>query len=103
MATNYEHTKMYLTNAVETIIAYPTRVTIQMIRVYFPSAGDAITLTDGISGSAGEAADDVIAVITAGEDTVTETINWSARPRRFFGLKVSAISDAQVLAYIYVA
>lgn len=101
--TNYEHTKMYATNEVETIVAYPNRVTIQMIQVYFPTAGDSITFTDGVSGGLGETEDDTIIILTSGEDTQTIFVNWSARPRHYFGLKVSAITDAQVLGYVFLA
>jgi len=101
--TNFEHTKMYATNEVEEIVAFPNRITIQMIQVYFPSAADTITFTDGVSGGSGETVDDTIIILTAGEDTQTIFVNWSARPRHYFGLKVSAITDAAVLAYVFVA
>ena len=99
--TNYEYTKLYVTNEVETIVAYPTKIVIQMIQVYFPTAADTVTLTDAVSDSDFDNADDVICTLVCGEDTETQWLNWSALPRAFYGLKCSAITDSAVLCYIY--
>ena len=102
MATNYEYTSMYLSATPETIITYPARVSIQMIMLYFVTAGNQITITDGISGMAGEAADDMVCDLYGAVDKDTIIIDWSAKPRHFFGLKTTVV-DASCIAYIYVA
>jgi len=102
MATYYEYTNMYLSTTPETIITYPARVSIQMIMLYFAVAADQITITDGISGMAGEATDDVVCDLYGSVDKGVIIIDWSAKPRHFFGLKTTVV-DTNCKAYIYVA
>jgi len=103
MATTYEHTSMNMTVAAETIVAYPTRVTIQMIICHFNDAQDNIILTDAASDSDFDDADDVIVDLTAAVNYDTIIINWSAKPRHFYGLKCSTITANDCAAYIYIA
>ena len=103
MATTYEHTSMYMTVTAETIVAYPTRVTIQMIICHFNDAQDNIILTDAAADSDFDDADDVIVDLTAAVNFDTIIINWSAKPRHFYGLKCSTITANDCAAYIYVA
>ncbi len=101
--TYYEHTNMYLCDATETIIEYPARISIQMIIGYFPTAADTITFTDAVADSDFDSADDVICTLVAAVNYDTIIVNWSAKPRHFYGLKVSAITDAQVQGFVYLA
>ncbi len=93
---------MYLSTTPETIITSPARVSIQMIMLYFVTAGNQITITDGISGLVGEAADDMVCNLYGSVDKGTIIIDWSAKPRHFLGLKTTLV-DTSCIAYIYVA
>jgi hypothetical protein len=101
--TYYEHTNMYMTVETETIIAYPTRVSIQMIICHFNDASDNIILTDAAADSDFDSADDMIVDLTAAINFDTIIVDWSAKPRHFFGLKTATITANDCAAYIYVA
>ena len=101
--TVHEFTKMYECDAAETIIAYPNKVCIQMIILYFNDAGDNIKITDAASGMVGETTDDTIVDLYAAVNKDTIVIDWSAKPRSVRGLKIAAITANDCKAFIYLA
>lgn len=103
MAYSYhEHTNMYECNAQETVIAYPTKISIKLIVLRFKSSGNHIQLTDAISGSAGESADDTIIDLYGQANWGTVVLPFDPL-LHVFGLKVAAISNSDDRAFVFLA
>ena len=100
--THYEFTNMVKCDTAEVIYTGDTRITIQMIICYFKKDGDQINLSDDISYTTSDTTDDTIIHLWGQGDDHQIIVNWSAKPRHFYGLNVVTISGGS-LAYVYLA